>query len=66
MIEVYSPLGIWHVFLYSINTNVWIAWQAGLNLTCLETRETGLHPPRPIWQAWILWLTLSKDYKRFV
>ena len=21
MIEVYSPLGIWHVFLYSINTN---------------------------------------------
>ena len=22
MIEVYSPLGIWHVFLYSINTNI--------------------------------------------
>ena len=21
MIEVYSPFGIWHVFLYSINTN---------------------------------------------
>ena len=23
MIEVYSPLGIWHVFLYSINTNIY-------------------------------------------
>ena len=22
IIEVYSPLGIWHVFLYSINTNI--------------------------------------------
>ena len=22
MIEFYSPLGIWHVFLYSINTNI--------------------------------------------
>ena len=22
MIEVFSPLGIWHVFLYSINTNI--------------------------------------------
>ena len=22
-IEVYSPLGIWHVFLYSINTNIY-------------------------------------------
>ena len=24
MIEVYSPLGIWHVFLYSINTNIYL------------------------------------------
>ena len=23
MIEVYSPLGIWHVFQYSINTNIY-------------------------------------------
>ena len=23
MIEVYSPLGIWHVFLYRINTNIY-------------------------------------------
>ena len=23
MIEVYSPLGVWHVFLYSINTNIY-------------------------------------------
>ena len=23
MIEFYSPLGIWHVFLYSINTNIY-------------------------------------------
>ena len=23
MIEVYSPLGIWHVFLYSISTNIY-------------------------------------------
>ena len=23
MIEVYSPLGIWHAFLYSINTNIY-------------------------------------------
>ena len=23
MIEVYSPLGIWDVFLYSINTNIY-------------------------------------------
>ena len=23
MIELYSPLGIWHVFLYSINTNIY-------------------------------------------
>ena len=23
MNEVYSPLGIWHVFLYSINTNIY-------------------------------------------
>ena len=23
MIEVYSPFGIWHVFLYSINTNIY-------------------------------------------
>ena len=23
MIEVYSSLGIWHVFLYSINTNIY-------------------------------------------
>ena len=23
MVEVYSPLGIWHVFLYSINTNIY-------------------------------------------
>ena len=23
LIEVYSPLGIWHVFLYSINTNIY-------------------------------------------
>ena len=23
MIEVYSPLGIWHVFLYSINTSIY-------------------------------------------
>ena len=23
MIEVFSPLGIWHVFLYSINTNIY-------------------------------------------
>ena len=23
MIEVYSPLGIWHVFLYNINTNIY-------------------------------------------
>ena len=23
MIEVYSPLGIWHVLLYSINTNIY-------------------------------------------
>ena len=23
MIEVYSPLGIWHVVLYSINTNIY-------------------------------------------
>ena len=23
MIENYSPLGIWHVFLYSINTNIY-------------------------------------------
>ena len=23
MIEVYSPLGIWHVFLFSINTNIY-------------------------------------------
>ena len=23
MIEVYSPLGIWHVFLYSIHTNIY-------------------------------------------
>ena len=23
VIEVYSPLGIWHVFLYSINTNIY-------------------------------------------
>ena len=23
MIEVYSPSGIWHVFLYSINTNIY-------------------------------------------
>ena len=23
MIEVYSPLGIWHVFIYSINTNIY-------------------------------------------
>ena len=23
MIEVYSPLGIWHVFLYSSNTNIY-------------------------------------------
>ena len=23
MIEVYSPLGIWHGFLYSINTNIY-------------------------------------------
>ena len=22
LIEVYSPFGIWHVFLYSINTNI--------------------------------------------
>ena len=22
MIEIFSPLGIWHVFLYSINTNI--------------------------------------------
>ena len=26
MIEVYSPLGIWHVFLYSINTNIYHFW----------------------------------------
>ena len=24
MIEVYSPFGIWHVFLYSINTNIYL------------------------------------------
>ena len=23
MIQFYSPLGIWHVFLYSINTNIY-------------------------------------------
>ena len=23
MIEVYSPLGIWHMFLYTINTNIY-------------------------------------------
>ena len=23
MIEVYSPFGIWHVFIYSINTNIY-------------------------------------------
>ena len=23
MIEVYSPFGIWHVFLYRINTNIY-------------------------------------------
>ena len=23
IIEVYSPLGIWHVFLYGINTNIY-------------------------------------------
>ena len=23
MIEVYSPLGIWHVFLYTVNTNIY-------------------------------------------
>ena len=23
MIEIYSPLGIWHAFLYSINTNIY-------------------------------------------
>ena len=23
MIEIYSPLGIWHVLLYSINTNIY-------------------------------------------
>ena len=26
IIEVYSPLGIWHVFLYSINTNIYHFW----------------------------------------
>ena len=26
MIEVYSPLGIWHVFLSSINTNIYHFW----------------------------------------
>ena len=26
MIEVYSPLDIWHVFLYSINTNIYHFW----------------------------------------
>ena len=26
MIEVYSPLGIWYVFLYSINTNIYHFW----------------------------------------
>ena len=26
MIEVYSYLGIWHVLLYSINTNIYLFW----------------------------------------
>ena len=26
MIEVYSPLGIWHAFLYSINNNIYHFW----------------------------------------
>ena len=26
MIEVYSPLGIWHAFLYSINSNIYHFW----------------------------------------
>ena len=26
MIEVYSPLGVWHVFLYGINTNIYYFW----------------------------------------
>ena len=32
MIEVYSPLGIWHAFLYSINTNIY-------HFQCMKYRQ---------------------------